>query len=277
MEHDPVATFHDDTLGTDEVPICNDRLDKSELSIAIHTICSAYTGGLFVKDCIGCELGLVEAVNRFEPGLELRFCPKHLDLYNDQVLARTPPKRDTMAESEQAKYEKMWNVPEYLNHSPGVYYAESFGEITNCSEGDSLIDLGCGRGEGGKELKKLYNLNVTFVDFVKLDGLTPFIKQPLWDALPSRNPRWKFGYCCDVMEHIPIEYVMLTLERIRAACQFGFFSVSNIPDGCGKLIGEPLHMSVMPYEWWLEKMKEIGGVLDARDLLIESLFYVKMK
>lgn len=183
--------------------------------------------------------------------------------------------RQTMAQSEQAKYETMWGKPEYLNHSPGAYYAEAFGEISKCSKDEPVIDLGCGDGSGGKALEKLYGVKVTYLDFVRKGRLFPFIQQPLWHAIPARNPRWRYGYCCDVMEHIPIEYTTLVLERIRAACENVFFSVSNIPDGCGKLIGEPLHLSVMPYQWWLEKMKEIGEVVDARDLMIESVFYVK--
>jgi len=181
------------------------------------------------------------------------------------------------ADLEQAKYEKIWAIPEYQNHSPGEHYAKVFGEISDCKKGESVVDLGCGYGAGGRAIKERYGIRVTYLDLVKQNGLKPFIQQTLWYPLPVRNSRYDYGYCCDVMEHVPIEYVMLVLERIRVACQHIFFSVANVPDAFGKQIGEPLHLTVQPFEWWLDKMREIGEVQEARDLLVESLFYVRCR
>lgn len=182
----------------------------------------------------------------------------------------------SMAEAEKAKYEKMWGHKEYLKHSPGKWYSDTFLELSEARAGETAIDLGCGRGEGGKAIAK-GGLKVTYLDLMKVKyaRLAPFVQQPLWNRIPGRDHYYTYGYCCDVMEHIPIEYVTLVLERIRAATKFAFFGISNIPDNCGQLIGSPLHMTVMPYEWWLEKMKEIGTVIDARDMLSQSLYYVE--
>ncbi len=184
----------------------------------------------------------------------------------------------TMAELERTKYEKMWKTKEYKTVSPGAGFVDLFGELAHPQENEGLIELGCGTGRAGRALAKKYRLNVVFLDFVQVDKRNkPFIKQVLWDPIPPRVPPWPYGYCCDVMEHIPVEYVMLVLERIRVACTHVFFSIANAPDVCGRAIGEPLHLTVMPYSWWLSKLQEIGEVLDARDLQNESIFYVRMK
>lgn len=190
------------------------------------------------------------------------------------------------AEAERAKYKEIWDIPEYEHSSPGEAFVDVFGELASPEEDEGLIDLGCGSGRAGRALAKKYRLNVTYLDFVQVDKQNkPFIKQVLWRPFPSRNPKWSYGFCCDVMEHIPVEYVMLTLDCIRASCRNVFFSISNIPDGFTGFIlkkynmrlGSPLHLTVMPYSWWLSKMREIGEVIDARDLQNTSLFYVRMK
>ncbi len=183
-----------------------------------------------------------------------------------------------MAELEQTKYEKIWKTPNYAKMSPGKGFVKVFGELAHPQENEGLIDLGCGSGKAGRALAKRYKLNVTYLDFVQVDKRNkPFIKRVLWKPLPPRNPAWSYGYCCDVMEHIPIEYVMLVLENIRKACRHAFFSIANCPDQFGRNIGETLHLTVMPYSWWLGKLQEIGEVIDARDLLNESIFYVRMR
>lgn len=183
-----------------------------------------------------------------------------------------------MAEVERTKYEEMWNISDYRKISPGVGFVEVFGELAKPQEGEGLLDLGCGSGRAGRKLAKKYGLNVVFLDHVQVSKLNkPFIKQCLWEPIPTRNPKWSYGYCCDVMEHIPVEYVMLVLERIRNACTEVFFSIANCPDVFGTSIGVPLHLVVKPYAWWLHKLREVGEVLDARDLQNESIFYVRMK
>jgi len=189
-----------------------------------------------------------------------------------------PGKMGSIADEERTKYRRIWSVPEYANFSPGEAYTERFGEIAKPQPGETVLDIGCGSGRGGQKLTQLYGVSVTYTDHVRLkNGLEPFIEQTLWHPLPARTPKWNYGYCCDVMEHIPTEFVMLTLENIRVACRNAFFSISNIQDGFGHDIGETLHMTVMGFEWWRDHMTEIGEIEDARDLMWESLFYVRCR
>ncbi len=181
-------------------------------------------------------------------------------------------------EHERSKYEKAWSLPDYSNNSPGEVYAEMFEDMASPQPGESLVDLGCGAGAGGKALTERWGLNVTYLDFVKVDGVPePFIEQALWVPLPKRNPKWKYGYCCDVMEHIPPEYSMLVVRNIMDACETAFFSIDFTKDNYGKFVGEPLHINIMPYTWWRDKLSEMGELVEARDLLGEGVFLVERR
>jgi hypothetical protein len=85
----------------------------------------------------------------------------------------------------------------------------------------------------------------------------------------------RYGYCTDVMEHIPPEDVDQVLYNILIAAQHVFFQISCEDDVCGKLIGKPLHLSVHPYEWWLKKLQSLDAVIHwSADYGSHCCFYV---
>lgn len=178
-----------------------------------------------------------------------------------------------LAESERLKYEKAWAIPEYADHSPGEEIAELFFEM--CSPSGSAIDLGSGSGKGAKALSK--SLEVTMLDLT-FDGLVedlPFrrIQSSLWADWGKSN-EWDWGYCTDVMEHIPPEYTMLVIDRIMASCRQAFFHICLVPDGFGKAIGQPLHLTVMPFEWWRDRLSEFGTMVECRDFLHNGIYHI---
>jgi hypothetical protein len=141
--------------------------------------------------------------------------------------------------------------------------------------GERVIDFGCGGGEGGKALKELYGLEPTFFDLRNYADLSPFIQGSLWHRIPRRNPTWDYGYCCDVMEHLPKQFTMLAVSNMLHACTKGvFFTISFLPDNFGKVIGEPLHLTVEIFQWWRDNLRELGEVIEARDIIGEGVFYV---
>lgn len=175
---------------------------------------------------------------------------------------------------EQAKYEEIWQIPAYGDTSPGERYASKFEELCEPWPGASVVDLGCGRGDGGRRLEESLELEVSFVDLVKAEGAPgELIQQALWVPLPRR---WNFGYCCDVMEHLPEQFTMLAARNMLDACQHGvFFSIAFFQDSFGSYIHKPLHLTVKPFTWWRDSLREIGEVVEARDLLGEGVFYVR--
>ena len=180
---------------------------------------------------------------------------------------------------EKQKYEKVWKIPSYRDHSPGDTMVKKFLEICRPYPNASVIDLGCGTGRASLKLKRA-GLNVTGLDITG-KALTrtarqkiPFTEAPLWSDWVGM---YDFGFCCDVMEHIPIEYTMAALQRMHMNCREVFLHICLVPDSFGKMIGEPLHLTVMPFDWWLSHLQELGDVKDARDLVHNGLFHVRRR
>lgn len=181
----------------------------------------------------------------------------------------------TEGNPEALKYGKMWTFKEYREVSPGEDLVPTFLAIANPKRGSTCLSLGCGTGRSAFLLAMAppvgASMKVTMLDFVAncLDDdvrqmLTTqpqslsFIKHDLENTLPVAA---EYGYCTDVMEHIPEDKVIRVLTNILRACQHVFFSISNVPDKCGELIGETLHVTVKPYEWWLDLFNKFGCVI----------------
>ena len=179
---------------------------------------------------------------------------------------------------ERNKYAEIWSIDQYRKaHSPGLQNVDRFMEIVAPQPGQSLYDVGCGSGSAGLKFAE-NGLRVTYVDITPA-GLEPqvpmdhFIEAPLWGLWAQEQHNYAF--CCDVMEHIPTEYVMLTLDNILQSCELAWFQICHLPDEYGKLIGEPLHLTVRPHNWWLVRLATLSEVIDARDLCGSGLYIVK--
>lgn len=167
---------------------------------------------------------------------------------------------------EQEIYTRMWNDPAYRNVAPGEEVAQIFLAEARPREGARIIDMGCGTGRGALMLAVLGKLNVTMLDFTtnSLDeDIVPmlttqshvmrFQQHDLTKPLPVSA---EYGFCTDVMEHIPPQDVDRVLNNALTACQHVFFQIATEPDVMGARIGLPLHLSVHDYAWWLNKFNE---------------------
>lgn len=162
---------------------------------------------------------------------------------------------------EAEKYAEAWKIPAYHEFSHGEFHSDLFMEITGASPGETVIDLGCGTGKGGKALKKR-GLKPSYLDLVKTGNLRPFIEQPLWQPISGM---WDYGLCCDVMEHLPPEFTMLAVKNMLSSCGGLFLSICFEDESFGELVGEPLHLTVRPFTWWRDNLREIGTLEEARD------------
>jgi hypothetical protein len=195
-----------------------------------------------------------------------------------------PPVKKVL--TEQQKYEKMWTVKDYRAVSPGELAGNTFISVVKPKPDDEVIDFGCGTGRGSLWLGAMGKMNVTMLDFagncldddLKLACKTQpdqykFMQHDLMDRLPIKA---RYGYCTDVMEHIPTDDVDKVLANILAAAQSVFFRISTGPDIMGpKYLDQPLHLTVQNYGWWCNKFIEHGcTILHSQDLGGAVDFYV---
>lgn len=184
-----------------------------------------------------------------------------------------------IVEAERDKYTQIWDeVPEYRDYSPGLENFPRFMSIVQPKSNETLIDLGCGTGEGGLAFREM-GLDVAWLDITDagLHVCVPrekFTQATLW-AMPRKS--FNYGFCCDVMEHIPPEFTMLVLDRITTMCRVSWFSISFLPDEFGKAIDQTLHLTVQPFNWWLDRLRMFGIVTEARDLCGVGVFVVMGK
>jgi SAM-dependent methyltransferase len=201
---------------------------------------------------------------------------------------------------EKEKYLKCWNVPEYRLFSPGEenlpLFLEAYEDVQEDGKPLDIVDWGCGCGRASLALFK-EGFNVTAVDFAEncLDeevrknisdvqnspkllkgeyGKFSFVEHDLSKKIKLRS---QFGYCCDVMEHIPPEQVDDVLEVILENSRNVFLQISTQEDHFGRHpgIGHPLHLSVHGYQWWLKKLVDHGCVIHrSMERLGHVIFFV---
>lgn len=153
---------------------------------------------------------------------------------------------------EAEKYRLMWQHQDYRTVSPGELSADAFLTMLQPSKNDLVVDFGCGTGRGALAISK--HARVLLVDFTdncrdEAARHLPFQKHDLTKPLHVRGD---YGYCTDVMEHIPTHDVGLVVENIMSAATVVYFQISTVPDSMGALIGQPLHLTVKPHDWWLK-------------------------
>jgi hypothetical protein len=176
--------------------------------------------------------------------------------------------------SERDKYRLMWMFEHYRIVSPGEHIADFY--VSQCKPEGRVIDFGCGTGKGSVRLKEL-GLEPHLIDFAdncrdEEAADLPFMEWDLMEKIPAESV---YGFCTDVMEHIPTKDVDLVINNIMDCSEQVFFQISTIDDIGGLAIGAVLHNTVRPHNWWKDNFKKLGYKVDfAQNLEVASLFNV---
>lgn len=189
---------------------------------------------------------------------------------------------DDLEQHEREKYREAWNLVNYRTISPGEQFFVPWLKIVRPLPRSMVHDFGCGAGRASLVMA-LAGFYVTPIDFAE-NCLDPeaydvvgsrFVNACLWNPIPV--PKAPYGFCCDVMEHIPPEKVDDVIRNILDRCWEATFLISFEQDHFGDELGERLHLTVQPFGWWLETLRGHGNVIDARDLVHEGMFRVVAK
>lgn len=204
---------------------------------------------------------------------------------NESYIRTYPPKLGIgPGNPEVAKYSQLWDTEEYRIHAPGEFLARYFFQQAKPKDGSHVIDFGCGTGRGARELRK-GGLKVTLIDFARncldpdvREGLGEdfrFLKHDLENPIPVVA---QYGYCTDVMEHIPTEKVARVLDNILRSARTVFFAICTKPDDYGKILlgnGTDLHLTVRPFEWWLAVLRKMScTILWSEEIASYAFFLV---
>lgn len=191
-----------------------------------------------------------------------------------------------ISEQEKQKYTEVWQIPSYSNDSPGVLMLPLFLQMARPKLKDnflSILDIGAGAGAASRaledDLKFYYVKAFDLVDTAWTHEDIDLYTGTLWELNGRLSMEWHnsfdYGYCCDVLEHIPTEYLALAVDNILRTCSTTFFSVCFKEDNFGALVGKPLHLTVRPFTWWRDFFKEMGTLIECRDLGNDGVFLVR--
>lgn len=125
----------------------------------------------------------------------------------------------------------------------------------------SILDYGCGQAihmhRGVPETNRL-TFHAYFEGMVQCYYCyDPAVQK--FSAKPSVGSQFDIVGCADVMEHIPEEFVddvLVELNQYTKLDGVVLFAISGCP---GRVLfdsGDDLHITLKPFEWWLEKINK---------------------
>lgn len=181
-----------------------------------------------------------------------------------------------ITERERVKYERAWGLDNYSDNSPGADFVPLFMSIVKPARGQSVYDIGAGHGAASRALKDagldVHAFDLTSHGWPHSD--IPIMVGTVWKHLGWGEHDFDYGYCCDVMEHLPTQFVALSISEILRTCRQAFFSICFKQDVHGDAIRDRLHLTVESFSWWRDTFREIGYVHEARDLIGDGVFLV---
>lgn len=160
---------------------------------------------------------------------------------------------DQQTQAEREKYVETWKHDDYARRSPGLRHLAGAMKWMQPEAGASVTDWGSGSGQAADAMVDL-GLGVRMVDIAAnayRGPHGPVIEACLWELPEDLGPT-DYGFCADVMEHLPPEKVGQVFDQIAARTILKcYFQIALFEDNW---YGRKLHLSVFPPAWWQEKI-----------------------
>ena len=164
--------------------------------------------------------------------------------------------------NEKEKYEIAWADKRYRAGAGGTNHVSDFLKRFNVDNTHTVVEFGCGEGRASAQLATVVK-DIILVDIAEnclSDKVKPALSSKfiLHDISEPLDVTADYGFCVDTMEHFPPEQLDRVLANMFAITPKCYFQICTLPDGFGKIIGAPLHLSVFKPAWWRDKMTECG-------------------
>lgn len=161
-------------------------------------------------------------------------------------------------DSERDKYLRVWADRSYGTQTDGLPAVSSAFRGMGCQPGETLIDWGCGTGRAAKNFRDM-GLRVTGFDIAHnclAEGVdVPLVVGCIWE--PPRDLAADYGFCTDVLEHVPPDYLDQALDTLYwRAEKATFIQIDTVLDISGPAMDPPevLHLSVYDRWWWEDEL-----------------------
>lgn len=185
--------------------------------------------------------------------------------------------------SEREKYEAVWAHAPYREQSDGEPACAWAVRTMACQEGDTIIDWGCGKGICTDLLQRM-GLKATGFDIAPncldhdLAKIIPLVVGTMWN--PPAGLAAMYGFCTDVLEHIPPEHLKSVLDVLVARSSIAcFIQLDTFPDLSGPRMKPPrtLHLSLHSPQWWKRELEARWRVVSMSSGLYTRWRYVCLK
>jgi len=127
----------------------------------------------------------------------------------------------------------------------------------------NVIDIGCGRGKLIVKLdgryEKYTGIDVAKNQIEKMKQQYPrheFQFMNMCD-MPFEDDTFDYGFCIDVLEHIPPEFAKLAVQEMQRVCKNLVVNISCRLAFHKDQTGRNLHLTVMPPKWWSDQFDPV--------------------
>lgn len=183
---------------------------------------------------------------------------------------------DALQKAERAKYQTIWRLQDYRRVSPGELVAEWAMLRMRMQGHDTMIDWGCGTGRASRKFFD-HGMPTLMIDIAdncldpvitqivnQEDSALYFMEACVWDIDALKEVGADFGFCCDLLEHLPPEHVATVLKNIADCTNaYAYLQPCHKPDTMGAWVpGLELHLTVRDRAWWTTQIKNFFNIIE---------------